>query len=48
MKFAITPGIVIFVDTDEHVSRVLPTLQETAANRLIVCENVGLEQGNLN
>jgi len=41
------PIIVIFVDTDEHVNRVLPTLKEMAAHRLIVRENVVLEQGNL-
>jgi PII-like signaling protein len=41
------PVIVIFVDTDEHVSRVLPTLKEMAAHRLIVRENVVLEQGDL-
>jgi uncharacterized protein len=41
------PLIIIFVDTDEHVSRVLPMLKEMAANRLIVRENVVLEQGNL-
>ena len=41
------PVIVIFVDTDEHVGRVLPTLKEMAAHRLIVRENVVLEQGNL-
>src|SRR6202050_4818121 len=41
------PVIIIFVDTDEHVSRVLPTLKEMAANRLIVRENVVLEQGSL-
>ncbi len=41
------PVVVIFVDTDEHVSRVLPTLKEMAANRLMVRENVVLEQGNL-
>jgi PII-like signaling protein len=41
------PVIVIFVDTDEHVNRVLPTLKEMAAHRLIVRENVVLEQGNL-
>jgi uncharacterized protein len=41
------PVIIIFVDTDEHVSRVLPTLKEMAAHRLIVRENVMLEQGNL-
>ena len=41
------PVIIIFVDTDEHVSRVLPTLKEMAAHRLIVRENVILEQGTL-
>ena len=41
------PVIITFVDTDEHVSRVLPTLKEMAARRLIVRENVALEQGNL-
>jgi uncharacterized protein len=41
------PVIIVFVDRDEHVSRVLPTLKEMAAGRLIVRENVVLEQGNL-
>jgi PII-like signaling protein len=41
------PVIIIFVDTDEHVNRVLPTLKEMAAHRLIVSENVILEQGSL-
>ena len=41
------PVIVLFVDTDEHVNRVLPRLKEMAAHRLIVRENVVLEQGNL-
>jgi PII-like signaling protein len=41
------PVIITFVDTDEHVSRVLPTLKELASHRLIVRENVLLEQGNL-
>jgi uncharacterized protein len=41
------PVIIVFVDTDEHVNRVLPTLKEMAANRLIVRENVVLEQGSL-
>jgi uncharacterized protein len=41
------PVVLIFVDTDEHVNRVLPTLKEMATHRLIVCENVVLEQGNL-
>ena len=41
------PVIVIFVDTDEHVARVLPTLKEMAEHRLIVRENVVIEQGSL-
>jgi len=41
------PVIITFVDTDEHVSRVLPMLKEMAVHRLIVRENVVLEQGNL-
>ena len=38
---------ITFVDTDEHVSRVLPKLREMAAHRLIVRENVVIEQGSL-
>lgn len=41
------PIVIVFVDTDEHVNRVLPTLKDMAAHRLIVRENVVLEQGNL-
>jgi PII-like signaling protein len=41
------PVVITFVDTDEHVNRVLPTLKEMASHRLIVRENVVLEQGNL-
>jgi len=41
------PVIIIFVDTDEHVGRVLPKLKEMAAQRLIVRENVIQEQGNM-
>jgi len=41
------PVIITFVDTDEHVNRVMPTLKEMAAHRLIVRENVVLEQGDL-
>ena len=41
------PVIITFVDTDDHVNRVLPTLKEMAAHRLIVRESVVLEQGNL-
>src|SRR6202140_5080453 len=41
------PLIIIFVDTDEHVGRVLPKLKEMASHRMIVRENVVMEQGNL-
>lgn len=41
------PLIVTFIDTDEHVNRVLPKLREMAAHRLIVRENVVIEQGSL-
>jgi len=41
------PIIIIFVDQDEHVDRVLPTLKEMAGHRLIVRENVVIEQGTL-
>ena len=41
------PVIIIFVDVDENVSRVLPKLKEMAPSHLIVRENVVLEQGNL-
>jgi len=41
------PVVISFVDTDEHVSRVLPRLREMAAHRLIVRENVVIEQGSL-
>jgi PII-like signaling protein len=41
------PVVIAFVDTDEHVSGVLPKLKEMAAHRLIVRENVVLEQGSL-
>lgn len=41
------PVVIIFVDTDEHVNRVLPTIKEMAAHRLVVRENVVIEQGNL-
>jgi hypothetical protein len=42
------PLMIIFVDTDEHVNRVLPKLKEMASQRMIVRENVVIEQGNLN
>jgi PII-like signaling protein len=41
------PLIVTFIDTDEHVNRVMPKLREMAANRLIVREEVTIEQGSL-
>jgi uncharacterized protein len=41
------PVVIIFVDFEEHVSRVLPQLREMAPHRLIVRENVVIEQGNL-
>jgi PII-like signaling protein len=41
------PIVVTFVDTDEHVTRVLPKLREMAAHRLMVRENVVIEQGSL-
>src|ERR1700693_88918 len=40
------PVAIIFVDADEHVNRLLPTLKEMAAHRLIVRQNVVIEQGN--
>jgi PII-like signaling protein len=41
------PLVITFIDTDEHVNRVLPRLREMAAHRLIVRENVVIEQGSL-
>jgi len=41
------PVVIIFVDTDEHINRVLPKLREMAAHRLMVRENVVIEQGSL-
>ena len=41
------PVVIVFVDFEEHVSRVLPKLREMAPHRLIVRENVVIEQGNL-
>jgi PII-like signaling protein len=41
------PVVVTFVDSDENVNRVLPKLREMAAHRLIVRENVVIEQGSL-
>ena len=39
------PIVVVFVDTDEHIERVLPKLKEMAAHRLIVRENVQVVEG---
>ena len=41
------PLVITFIDNDEHVNRVLPTLREMAAHRLIVRESVVIEQGSL-
>jgi PII-like signaling protein len=39
------PIVVVFVDTDDHIERVLPKLREMAAHRLIVRENVQVVEG---
>jgi uncharacterized protein len=39
------PVVLTFIDTDEHIQRVLPTLREMAPHRLIVRESVQIEQG---
>ena len=41
------PVVIMFVDFEEHVNRVLPKLFEMAPHRLIVRENVVIEQGSL-
>ena len=41
------PLVVLFVDEEEHVARVLPKLRELAGRRLIVRENVVVESGTL-
>ncbi|MBK5293082.1 MAG: DUF190 domain-containing protein [Acidobacteriia bacterium] len=41
------PVVIIFVDFEEHVRRVLPKIKHLAPHRLIVRENVVIEQGNL-
>ena len=41
------PVVIVFVDFEEHVNRVLPKLFALAPHRLIVRENVTIEQGNL-
>ncbi len=39
------PILLTFIDTEEHVERVLPKLKEMAAHRLIVWEKIHIEQG---
>src|SRR6185437_5491609 len=39
------PVLIVFVDFEEHVRRVLPALFELAPHRLVVRENVTIEQG---
>ncbi|HSK44455.1 MAG TPA: DUF190 domain-containing protein [Candidatus Binatia bacterium] len=41
------PLVLTFVDTVEHVDRVLPAIKEMAGHRLIVRENVIIESGAL-
>jgi PII-like signaling protein len=40
------PVIIVFVDAEEHVARVLPELRRLAPHRLIVRETVTIEQGS--
>lgn len=39
------PLVLTFIDTEEHVERVLPRIREMAPHRLIVSERVVLESG---
>lgn len=41
------PLVLTFVDTAEHIDRVLPTVKEMTGRRLIVRENVTIEAGDL-
>src|SRR5438270_13152413 len=41
------PAVLIFVDVEAHVARVLPHLREMAPHRLIVRGDAVIEQGNL-
>jgi PII-like signaling protein len=41
------PLVLTFVDTAEHVERVLPQVKQMAGLRLIVRENVTIESGEL-
>jgi uncharacterized protein len=39
------PLVLTFIDTEEHVGRVLPHIRDMAPHRLIVSEKVTLESG---
>jgi len=41
------PLVLTFVDTADHIDRVLPTIKEMAGHRLIVRESVTIETGDL-
>ena len=41
------PLVLTFVDTADHIDRVLPQVKEMAGHRLIVRENVTIETGGL-
>jgi PII-like signaling protein len=41
------PLVLTFIDTEEHVGRVLPRVREMAPHRLIVSEKVTLESGEI-
>jgi len=41
------PVLIVFVDLEEHVNRVIPQLFEMAPHRLIIRENVIIEQSTL-
>jgi len=41
------PLVLTFIDTEEHVGRVLPQIREMAPRRLIVSELVILESGEI-
>src|SRR5689334_25183606 len=41
------PLVLTFIDTADHIDRVLPTVKEMAGHRMIVRENVTIEAGEL-
>ena len=41
------PLVLTFVDSADHIDRVLPTVKEMAGHRLVVRENVTIEAGEL-